>query len=186
MNEPMQPLVLPVIDSAVLQRARLLASQSHRSVVDELESLIAVDPRVLIQAIAAPFQLQIIETVDMFEMTPAFDLLSLSKAMQRNCVLLKTNDHKLIGVIADPFDADLQTLLDTLAHDTVEFRLALRIDIQAYLTKLEETVRAVDNIEQTAQENRRDSKSIETLSYASVSEGSSPAVKLVKIGRAHV
>ena len=179
MNEPMQQEALPEISPALLQRARLLATQTLRSVVDELEILTGADPRLLVRAIAAPFQLALMETSDMFALSPAFDVLSLSRAMQRNCVLLRTAEKKLIGVIADPFDADLQIWLDTQAKAPVEYRLALRIDIQAYLTKLEETVRAVDSLEHGAQESRRDSKSVETLSYASVSEAASPAVKLV-------
>jgi general secretion pathway protein E len=86
----MQPETIPVINAALLQRARQLASQSQRSVVDELEGLTGADPRLLAQAIAAPFQLTLMETSDMLAMTPAFDLLSLSKAMQKNCVLLRT------------------------------------------------------------------------------------------------
>jgi general secretion pathway protein E len=157
----------------------LLASQSQRSVVDELEALTGVDPRLLAQAIAAPFQLEVVETSFMLALVPAFDLLPLSKAMQRHCVLLRTENLKLVGVIADPFDPDLQIWIDTQAKASVEYRLALRADIQAYLTKLEESVRAVDNVEEGAQESRRESRSVETLSYASVSEAASPAVKLV-------
>jgi general secretion pathway protein E len=178
-NEPLQPEAIPVINAALLQRARLLASQSQRTIVDELEGLTGADPRILAQAIAAPFQLMLMETSDMHELTPAFDLLPLSKAMQRNCVLLRTTEKQLIGVIADPFDPDLQVWLDTQAKASVEYRLALRVDIQAYLTKLEESVRAVDNLEHGTQDGRRDNKSVETLSYASVSEAASPAVKLV-------
>jgi general secretion pathway protein E len=179
MNEPMQPKALPVIDAELLQQARLLSSKSQRSIVDELEDLSGAEPRLLIQAIATPFQLIVIETSDMLILSPAFDLLSLSKAMQRNCVLLRTEEQQLIGVIADPFDPDMQIWLDTQAKSKVEYRLALRVDIQAYLTKIEESVRAVDNLEQGTQESRRDGKAIETLSYASVSETASPAVKLV-------
>lgn len=179
MNDPLHPDVPPVIDAALLQRARFLASQSQRSVVDELEGLTGADPRLLAQAIATPFQLEVVETSYMLALTPALDLLPLSKAMQRHCVLLRAEDRKLVGVIADPFDPDLQIWIDTQAKASVEYRLALRADIQAYLTKLEESVRAVDNVEEGAQDSRRDSKSVETLSYASVSEAASPAVKIV-------
>lgn len=179
MNEPLPSGALPVIDAALLQRARLLASKAQRSVVDELEGLTGQDPRILAQVIATAFQLEVVETSFMLALTPAFDLLPLSKAMQRHCVLLRTDDCKLVGVIADPFDPDLQIWIDTLAKTSVKYYLALRVDIQAYLTKLEESVRAVDNLEQVKQDSRRDNKSVETLSYTSVSEGGSPAVKLV-------
>ncbi|HEY8102393.1 MAG TPA: GspE/PulE family protein [Burkholderiaceae bacterium] len=179
MNAPLQPSALPIIDAALLQRARTLAGQSHRSVIDELMELTNVEPRLLVQAIAAPFRLSVMETSDMLAMAPAFDLLSLSKAMQRHCVLLRNAEQHLIGVIADPFDADLLTWLNTQAKARIEYRLAMQADIQAYLSKLEETVRAVDHLENHAQDHQRDNKSVATLSFASVSEAASPAVKLV-------
>jgi len=168
-----------VIDAALLQRARLLAIQSQRSVVEELKELTGADPRLLVQAIAAPFKFAVVGTSDMLALAPAFDLLPLSKAMQRHCVLLRTAEQQLIGVIADPFDPDLIIWLNTQAKDRLTYRLAMQSDIQAYLTKLEESVRAVDNLEHDEHVHQRDSKSVTTLSFASVSEAASPAVKLV-------
>ena len=58
-------------------------------------------------------------------------------------------------------------------------RLALQADIQAYLSKQEESARAVDNLTHTASDTRRDGKTAAVLSFASVSEAASPAVRLV-------
>jgi general secretion pathway protein E len=171
-----QPLHL---DGKILQEARALAKQSQRSIVAELEALTNADPRRLIQAIAVPFGLPVMTTADMLALFPAFDLLPLSKAMQQHCVLLRSIEGNVVGVIADPFDPDLQTWLETQAKATLDIRLALQSDIQAYLSKLEESVRAVDNLVHTDSEGRRDGKTAAILSFASVSEAASPAVKLV-------
>jgi len=169
----------PAFDPAVLQQARALATQSQRPVILELEALTGIESRPLVRAIAAMFGLPVVQTAEMLALFPAFDLLPLSKAMQRHCVLLRTLDHHLIGVIADPFDPDLQTWIETRAQAPLALRLALQADIQAYLSKQEESARAVDNLTHTASDTRRDGKTAAVLSFASVSEAASPAVRLV-------
>jgi general secretion pathway protein E len=180
MNAQLQAQTSPLIlDHAIVQQARALAKQSQRSVMLELEALTQTDPRRLVQAIALPFGLPVMSTADMLALTPLFDLLPLSKAMQRHCVLLRTAEGQLRGVFADPFNADLQTWLEAQAKAPLTFSLALQSDIQAYLTKMEESVRAVDNLVQSDNDGRRDGKTAAILSFASVSEAASPAVKLV-------
>jgi general secretion pathway protein E len=179
MNAVVQPLPPLEIDAAVLQKARASAKISHRPVLTELGGLTGIEPRQLVQAVAALFALPVIETADMMTMQPAFDLLALSKAMQRHCLLLRAVEGTIVGVIADPFDADLQTWLDAQAKTSVEYRLALQADIQAYISKQEESARAVDNLVPTANDDKRDSRTAAVLSFASVSEAASPAVKLV-------
>jgi general secretion pathway protein E len=123
------------------------------------------------------------ETPEMFGQQPAFDLLPLAQALARHCVLLRDDARHLTGVIADPFDLDLQTWLQAQAGATaaapLHLRLALQSDIQAYLGKHEESARAVDTLVGDSGEGRRDGKSATVLSFASVSEAASPAVKLV-------
>ena len=167
------------LDAQLLQRAVALAAQTGRSVMTELLPLCALEPRALVQAISQRFGLHMLETTDMLALQPAFDLLPLSAAMQRNCVLLREVDGALIGVIADAFDADLQTWVTTQARAPVSLCLALPADLQAYLSKQEESARAVDNVQPTTSETRRDGKTATVLSFASVSEAASPAVKLV-------
>ena len=171
--------VLPQIAPELLRQARSQAACSGRPVMVELETLAAVDPRILLQSIAAIFQLPIVEVADMLILDPAFDLLPLSMAMQRGCVLLRAIDGALIGVLADAFDADLQTWLGIRAGDAFTLCLALDADLNVYLSKQEESARTLDRVQPTATETRRDNKSATILSFASVSEAASPAVRLV-------
>ncbi|MDB5774364.1 MAG: type secretion system protein [Herbaspirillum sp.] len=165
----------------LLQQARSLAALSRRSVIAELEALIGGDPRQLMQQIAAPFAMRVLETAEMLALRPAFDLISLPQAMARSCVFLRDTDDLLVGVMADPFDPDLQTWMEAQAPPGAppSLCLALQADIQAYLSKQEETTRAVDNLAPTAADGRRDGKTAAVLSFASVSEAASPAVKLI-------
>nr|WP_307736050.1 ATPase, T2SS/T4P/T4SS family [Massilia pinisoli] len=167
----------------MLARARAQSRQTRRSLVEELQGLCGLEPREIVGLLAEPFGLSVMETPEMFGQQPAFDLLPLAQALARHCVLLRDDAKHLTGVIADPFDLDLQTWLQAQACATaaapLHLRLALQSDIQAYLGKHEESARAVDTLVGDSGEGRRDGKSATVLSFASVSEAASPAVKLV-------
>ena len=172
-----------MIDAAMLARARAQSVQSQRPLMAELEAMSGLDARLIVRELAQPFGLSVMETAEMLSQLPAFDLLPLAQALARHCVLLRDTQGVLTGVIADPFDLDLQTWLETQARATpaepLQLRLALQSDIQAYLSKQEESARAVDTLVAGVSEGRRDGKTAAVLSFASVSEAASPAVKLV-------
>ncbi|MEJ7807830.1 MAG: GspE/PulE family protein [Telluria sp.] len=172
-----------MIDAALLARARAQSLHTQRPLMAELEVLSGLDARLIVRELAQPFGLSVMETAEMLSQLPAFDLLPLAHALARHCVLLRGAAGELTGVIADPFDLDLQTWLETQARATpsapLRLRLALQSDIQAYLSKQEESARAVDTLVAGTSEGRRDGKTAAVLSFASVSEAASPAVKLV-------
>ena len=170
---------LPAIDAAMVAHARRLGSQSGKSIVAELESLTAAGAHDFVRMLAAPFGLGVLETAQMLALTPVSDVLPLAEAMQRVCALLRTpNDQRTVGVITDPFDTDLMTWLETRAGVPVQFCLARRADLQAYLSKQEESVRAVDSLFSTADSTAPGALAPE-LSLASLSQAGSPAVRLV-------
>jgi len=121
----------------------------------------------------------VMETVEMLACEPAFDLLPLSKSIQRHCVLLREAGGAVVGVICDPLDLDLQTWLNSISKTTLSYRLAIQSDIQAYLSRQEENTRATDSHIGSKDDSKRDGKTAAVLSFASVSEATSPAVKLV-------
>ena len=176
------PVPTPALTPTLLQRARQQSQRTQRPMVSELEVLTGTDPRQLVLALGRTFGMAVVETAQMLTMMPAFELLPLSKAIQRRCVLLHGVDDAetaVIAVVADPFDADLQTWLETCAGGPVQYRLALQADIQAYLSKQEESVRAVDAIVGSTATEGAGGKAVAVLSFATLSEAASPAVKLV-------
>lgn len=166
-------------DIQLLRQARDAAARSRRGVLAELEALAGVEPRQLLRRLSLMLGLPVMETADMLAREAALDRLPLSRAMQRDCALLRGEEGRLTGVLADPFDADLLTWIETQAGEGIEIALALQSDIQAYLSKLEESVRAMDSVEQAGEAGQRDGRTAAILSFASVSEAASPAVKLV-------
>ncbi|WP_442782285.1 GspE/PulE family protein [Collimonas fungivorans] len=166
------------LDAAVLRDLRAAARVAGRSVMAEIEERYPEQGRAAVAALAAMFSWPVIETAEMDLTTPLFSLLPLADAMQRQVVLLE-QAGSVLAVIGDPFDADLQTWLGARYPKPLLFHLALRADIQAYLSKQEQFVRAVDNIVADGSDGDRDGRSAEVLSFASLNVASSPAVRLV-------
>lgn len=170
-----------IIETELLQKARQAALASGRTVLDELEALTRCDRRDILRQLARRFHYPVIETSEMLAMQPVFDLLPLARAQGRGCVLLRGKGERaaLMAVIADPFDTDLQVWLESATGQALFYRLALPSDVQAYLTRQEESMRAIDGIITADTGTVADGKALESLSFASVSDAASPAVKLV-------
>ncbi len=122
-----------VIDQAHLRRARNLARESGRSVIAELEHLHNGSSEELVAQLAALFGMAAVNHAGMAALTPAFDLLPLALARRWRCLLLREPDGTLIGVLADPFDPDLQLWLNSQARGAVLMRLTSSIDLQQFL-----------------------------------------------------
>ncbi|MDB5814665.1 MAG: ral secretion pathway protein GspE [Rhodocyclales bacterium] len=171
------------LDLEQMKRARAAALASGRPVMAELEVLSGLEARTLLGAVATHFRYRVIETAEMLDLQPVFDLVPMARAQQRSVVLLRqhgtTGRTGLLAAIADPFDQDLQIWIDSLVGGSVEYRVALGSDIHAYLTKQEETMRAMDNLMANGEMGEGDGRSLESLTFASVSDATSPAVKLV-------
>lgn len=161
-----------------MRAAQRDASQSGRSFFAALEALTGTEPRALLAQAAGLFSLPQIDMAAMLACAPAFDLLPLARAQQRQCVLLREGD-RLVGVLSDPFAQDLQVWVETQARAPLRWCLALPSDVYAYLAKQEESVRSVDALVTFASNGADRSPLLESVSYAALSDASSPAVKLV-------
>lgn len=122
------------IDQAHLRRVRNLARESGRSVLVELERLNHGSSQALVQQLAIMFGMVAIDLAGLLGMTPAFELLPLTLAQQWRCMLLRDADGILVGVLADPFDPDLQLWLNNQARGTVLMRFTSSTDLDACLT----------------------------------------------------
>ena len=124
-----------VIDQSHLRRARNLARQSGRSVIAELENINNGSPDMLVQQLAALFGMVPLDAAGLARLVPAYDLLPLTLAAQWCCLLLREDDGTLIGVLADPFDPDMQLWLNGQARGTILMRLVSSTDLANYFSK---------------------------------------------------
>ncbi|MFZ6778572.1 GspE/PulE family protein [Undibacterium sp. Ji83W] len=152
--------------------------QSGGAFFIELEALTHIEPRVLLSQTAALFHMATIDMAAMLAYAPAFECLSLARAQVRQCVLLR-DAQGMIAVVCDPYDQDLQIWLETLADVALQWRLALPGEVHAYLAKQEESVRSIDTMIHDQQADSEQRNLLENLSYATLNDVASPAVKLV-------
>lgn len=172
--------LIPFSESLV-QQARAESLASAGSVVAVLERLTGADARTVVQGLGVFFGMPVFDTADMLGCASRFDLLPLSKALQKGCAVLTNADGACVATVADPFNSDVQTWLQTLVAGQPRFTLtlALAADIQAYLSIQENSARAVDTMAIAADAHNPDNASANSLSFTSVSESASPAVRLV-------
>lgn len=163
---------------ATMGAAHRNARLSGRAFFDELEALTQAEPRLLLAQAAEAFCLAPMDAAAMFSCEPVFESLPLARAQQRHCVLLR-HAQGLAGVLCDPYDQDLQVWVETLAGAPLRWHLVLPADLHAYLAKQEESVRSIDSLVTLSEGDADPSRMLESVSYASLGETGSPAVKLV-------
>jgi general secretion pathway protein E len=179
MNAPYEAarMAMPFSD-AEIGAAHLMARESACTLLRALEQSSATDVAAFVTRLAATTRLPVMTLSDMDAWTPAFELLSYADALQRECLLFHGVGGATILVVADPFNLDLRDWAGELVRAPLDVRLAQRGDIAAFLARHEETLRAMDGIVSLTQSAARDDVA-EDISIRSISEDSSPIVRLV-------
>jgi general secretion pathway protein E len=165
----------------LLREARAAAQRNRRTVLEELEALSGLSARALLAPLGQLFGIVSADLADLLAWSPAFDRLPLPKALRRGALLFRDGEA-LVGVLADPFDTDGLTYLETLASEPLRLCLATRGDIQAYLNQAETQARAIEAVPAAPPAAAVESAAradVEQLSLQRISEDASPIVRLV-------
>ncbi|MEO8306494.1 MAG: GspE/PulE family protein [Pseudomonadota bacterium] len=154
------------------------AQASGRPILDVLEQRSGLGPTELAAELGRAMDYRVLAHADLSRLEPAFDLLSPSEASRRRCVLARSG-QKVLAIIADPFDGDLRSWLEVRVADALEWVLAPRAEIAAYIARHEQSLRALDSTlsGNTAQVPVLDA--VDNLSLTSISQDTSPVVRLV-------
>jgi general secretion pathway protein E len=168
-----------------LRGARERSRTSAIRLIDALE-LITDGPADFLERLSASAQIAPLSMEQLHEMRPAFDLLPYGECVQRQCVLMRTGlvdqedetPSPLFLVIADPFDAGLMAWANERIRQTKQLRVACRAEIDAYLARHEGGLRAMDSLASLQAVGGLELES-EDISLRSISEDSSPVVRLV-------
>ena len=190
MNQPLENLsmhaalesdnALPTITLEQVEHARLVSIQGNRHILDALEEIAGLDSDTFTHALGALMQYPVFGIFKLYEMTPDFVLLPFPDAGKYECLILRDTSSTLHIVFANPFDANLQSRLELLIGEPATWGLAHRKDIGAFLSRYEESMRAMDGILPEHAETESGTSSIEDISLRSISEDTSPVVKLVR------
>ncbi len=158
--------------------ARATALSVQRRMVDVLEEQSGLDAGSFMQVLADTLHYTLLGMDDLHRLTPAFDVLSFTEALDRECIMLRDSDGSLILVMSDPFNVGLQGWAEQRIVLSFDWGLAYRADVAAYLTRHEDTLHAMDSV--LVEENATSADvGGDELSFKTISEDTSPVVKLV-------
>jgi len=171
--------VAEIFSQAHITEARRLAASSNHGIMDALQGLAGVEDDAYAQALAKATQLRLFSMESLHAMQPAFELMSFTMASRWQCLPLREGDALWL-VLSDPFD---QAALDWAAEwlpGSFYTGLAHFRDIQAYLSRHEEDLRAMDgNLTAVGEVSEITQADVEHLSLQSIHADSSPVIRMV-------
>jgi len=168
------------LSPSVIAHARQLARQSQRRIIEVLEDQAGLSATEFMQALGAAFHYPVVGINDIHYFEPDFEVLPYREALNRECIPLRDADKGLLIVFADPFVEGFDDWALEKIREPFAWRLAHHADIAAFLSRHEETLKAMDGM-LLGEEQGMDEQAGggEQLSLKSISEDSSPVVRLV-------
>ena len=168
-----------VLTPALIAEMRRAAQGTGRRVLDVLEEKLALPPELFVAALARAFHYEAATMGDLDGMAAAFDVLAFSAALKRECVPLRNAAGELVMMFADPFNPDVQEWVEARVRAPFTWRLAHAMDLAAYLSRHEESMRAMDGMLSQGADAAGVAAGVEDLSIKTISEDTSQVVKLV-------
>jgi len=181
MNAPdMMIAAAKVLSPAGIAEARLLAQRGDRPLMEVLEHRAGLDAVGFLAGLAQAVRLPALAMDALHEMTPAFEAVTYNLAVQHECLPLRDGAGKLLLVVADPFRSELFDWAMERMPEPFDLCLAHRGDILAYLSRYEDTLRAMDGaMLSPAETGEILGGDAEHLSLQSITNDASPVVRLV-------
>jgi len=167
------------LDEPTLATAIAEAARVGRSPLHVLEETGRFDIAALTAELSRLFSYRCISARDLMAMEGDFDRVPAAEARRRGCVIVHTEVGQM-AVISDPFDADLRPWLEAHVSGPLSWALSARGDVSAFISRHEQTARAIDTALTGAHGELTAESDAEELSLASISRDSSPVVKLVR------
>jgi general secretion pathway protein E len=162
-----------------LAKAREESLLSNRSFWEVLGDLSGYDQYDLVRAVGLLLNYQVIKLDDLNLMSPAFELLDYAHAHKMGVVVVKSKSGTPMIVFGDPYNVSLQNFFDEKIKVPITWCLAHPSHIHTYLARHEDSMNALDTVFEQEALNSNPSNQIQDLSIVSISEDTSPIVRLV-------
>jgi general secretion pathway protein E len=166
------------LDESLITSALAESERSGRPALDILNETACRTPLGLAKALAVALDFRYVGGEELAALEPAFDILPPSEATRRCCVVVRTAGG-ILAVIADPFDAALRSWLETRTAEVLEWAIAAAHELANFVARRAEALRAIDSVLSQAEAHGTANIGPDNLSYVSISEDSSPIVRLV-------
>lgn len=163
----------------LIEQAQVSATP-ERGVLKILEETSGFSPNDLVSELALLFSYETVNFDKLLNFNSAFDLLSFSDSMQHDCAVLREDDGSVLFVFSDVFDQTLFAWAVEKIAQPFNSKLTSKADITAYLSKQEESIRAVDSALSSVDIDGNQVSQVEELSMHSIEADDSPVVKLVR------
>jgi general secretion pathway protein E len=170
----------PPFDHATIAEARERAAARGIGLVAALEELVAEAPESFLGRLAATFSYPAAANADLHRWQPAFELLPFAEALRAQAVLFRDDAGDLRLVFGDPFDAAKVAWGEDRVAADFAWTLAHHADIAAWLASQEESLSAMESVLASASGVARGASGVEDVSFKSISEDTSPVVKLAR------
>ena len=174
---PTQSMEKLSINITELGAARKEALKQNVSVIKILEETYETSPDLLIQELGHLLRMPILNMNELRTLSPAFDHLPFSEAVQRECALFSKAD-KFILALSNPFTPQMQSWIDERFDMGVEVYLVHPSNLAAFFSQQETTMRAMDSVLPDEERTTTDNGT-EDLSLKTINEGTSQAVRIV-------
>ena len=168
-----------VISQAMLQQAKLDSESSHRHLVEVLSDMAGHEQSEIVHALGQSFHYPILVMDDINHLLPAFDVIAFPDAVERTIIAFRNDENDLLVVFGNPLDVGTQNWAEDFIPQSFTWYLAHHSDISAFLSRQEESMRAMDSILDADDDIESVVKNIQDLSIKSISEDTSPVIKLV-------
>jgi len=169
----------PTITKAQFDQARKTAQETRRPLINVLEQLLELPTVKFVTILARTLHYTPVSMAELNAMTPAFDELPFKDALKRKCLALRDASGKQVLVISDPFDNALQAWAQEAITGPFTWQLAHWSEIDAYLSRHEDTLHAMDSVFAQSDDTATRRENNEDLSLLAISENTSPVVRLV-------
>ncbi len=180
-QDPVVPTAPSVLLPAQLEAARVLAASSGKPLLEVLEDVSGLTADDFVAALGSMLHYPTLDIVLLHQMTPDFSRISFNQASRLECVAVRNAEHQLCLVCANPFDAHLPGKMELLLKgEPARWMIVHRQDLAAFLSKYEESMRAMDGLLPDQAASTGDVHGIEDISLKTISEDTSAVVKLVR------
>ncbi|HSI23261.1 MAG TPA: ATPase, T2SS/T4P/T4SS family [Methylophilaceae bacterium] len=163
---------------AKLPQARDLSLQSGHRLIEALEEVAGLTANEFMAALGAALRYPVLTMEELYRLVPDFETIGFSEASQRECLAFRDEQGASVIVFADAFSENLPTWAQGRAPGAARWCLAHHADIAAYLSRYEDGLKALDAALPSGASIGGGMRG-EELSLVSITESTSPVVKLV-------
>ena len=163
----------------VLRDARVQAESTSSRTVVVLEEASGLSPAEFVSRLASTLGYVALSHAELTDAQPAFDVLPFTEASRKECVALRIDGSPLLLAFSDPFCPELQAWADHRIAVPFEWRLVHHDELAVYLRRHEDSLRALDGLQQDVDAGAVADESGDDLSLLRISEDGSPVVRIV-------